>query len=420
MTKLKQWDWTPGERTIVPSLACPAGFMWQEEAVASPDGETVAAVARREDETFTVRVNNEHWEGEYEKFWHLGFGPDNRLAGLAQVDGEWLLTVNDEALGESHAFLWTILFDEDGTNVACASQQDGSYGMLTNGEPWPELFDNANNFALSPTNGKTAAVVQIKPLGQADTETFFKGVFSVAVNGQVWDSIFVNAWTPVFSHDASHVAVQARINTYEYTITVDDKPWTQRFQYVWDPAFDPATGDVLAPVRLQGKWGLARNGSMDWNPTLVQCWDVKIGPDGKNIWAIGAPEYGKFTAIQNGRPWNTKFPVAVDLRLSPDGTRAACLGNNNNTDFVVVVDDKPWPGTWGMAWAPVFSPDGRHVAVTVRKNGQYTVLVDGKGMNRTFRRCWPPAFSSDGAHILIRALDGNAFKRIVLPVKQFS
>ena len=59
-----------------------------------------------------------------------------------------------------------------GDVIAAPVQVDGKYGLAVDGVTWETLYDNANQVVLSADGGATAAVVQVKPLGQADIETF--------------------------------------------------------------------------------------------------------------------------------------------------------------------------------------------------------------------------------------------------------
>lgn len=412
------WDWEKGKRTVLSSVAPKDGHLWQEEAYVSPDGETFAAVVRLEDESFSLRVNDGQWEEAFEKAWLPRFAPDGRLTALVMQDDEWTLAVDGEPWEERFAFIWGTMFGGGGQIVA-AVQQDMAYGLCVDGAPWENLFENANEFALRPDGKKSAAVVQVKSLKQADLEGFRSGIFSLAVDGEVWDASFMNLWTPVFDErGGERVACQARLNAFEYTIVVNGEPWSATYNCVWAPAFDPATGALAAPVRQGGRWGMAVDGAIHWQPSYHQCWQQQWSRDGKRLWAVVAPEYGKFTVACNDKPWGQTFPVISDLTLSPDGARAAALASHINADYRVVVDGAPWQGLWDMAWQPAFSPDSAHVAALMRNaGGKYTYLVDNKPVGESFTQAWSPIFSPDSSAVLLRGIQENALVRIVLPLK---
>lgn len=409
------WDWDKGKRTVLPSVEAKEGWLWQEEPCISPDGERLAAIIRRDDESFSLRVNDEEWEESFEKVWLPRYAPDGRLTALVMQDDEWTLAVDGEPWEERFAFIWGTMFGKGG-QICAAIQQDMAYGLCIDGVPWENLYENANQFSLRHDGKQSAAVTQVNSLKQADLEGFFNGVYTVAVDSEAWDVSFMNVWTPVFDlRGGERVAAQARLNHYEYTIVVNGEPWPATYNCVWAPAFDPATGAIAAPVRVSGKWGMAVDAALAWRPTYYQCWEQQWSGDGKRLWAIVAPEYGKFTVACNNTPWSATFPVVSELTLSPSGDRAAALACHANDNFRIVVDGTAWQGPWDMAWQPVFSPNGEHVAALVRsKGGNMTYLVDNKPVGESFSRAWPPVFSPDSGSVLLRGIQNKALVRIVL------
>lgn len=414
----EQWDWGVGKRTVVTSVASKAGYLWQEEPYVSPDGENLAAVVCLEDSSFTLRVNDGEWDEHFEKAWLPRFAPDGRLTCLVMSDDEWTLAVDGTPWEERFAFIWGTMFGQGG-QICAAIQQDMRYGLVVDGSPWEELYENANEFSLRPDGKKSAAVVQVTSLKQADLEGFRGGIFSLAVDGvRAWDSTFMNLWTPVFDkRGGERVACQARLNAFEYTIVVNGEPWPSTYNCIWAPAFDPATGVLAAPVRQGGLWGMAIDAAMHWAPKYYQCWAQQWSPDGKKLWAVVAPQYGKFTVACNDKPWSAVFPVVTEFTLSPDGSRAAALTCNRNTDYHIVVDDKTWQGPWDMAWKPVFSPSGEHVAALVQSGDSFTYLMDNKPVGESFTRAWPPSFSPDSSSVLLRGIQDNSLVRVVLPLE---
>ena len=411
------WDWERGARTVLPSVAAGEEYLWQEEPCVSPDGETFAAVVRLEDERFTLRINDATWEESFEKVWLPRYAPDGRLTALVMNDGEWTLAVDGTPWEERFAFIWGTMFGNGG-QIYAAIQQDMQYGLCADGVPWENLYENANEFALRGDGKKSASVVQVKSLKQADIEGFRSGVYSVAVDGEVWDTSFMNVWSPVFDgRGGERVAAQVRLNALEYSIALNGELWPATYSCIWAPAFDPATGAIAAPVRQGGRWGMAIDAGMDWNPAYYQCWGQQWSPDGKRLWAIVAPAYGKFTVACNNAPWKETFPVITELALSPDGSRAAALACHANTNYQVVVDGAVWQGSWDMAWQPVFSPDSAHVAALVESGQSKTYLVDNRPVGQSFTQAWPPVFSPDSASVLLRGIRNNALIRVVLPLR---
>lgn len=410
MYKTETWNWEVGQRTIA-DMTPNSDHKWQEEIFISPDGEKASAVVCLDDAEFSIRTNDSVSENTFEKLWELNYTTNGDLCCYAMQDEEWTVMVADKPWEETYGFVWSPLFSADGKNVATAVQQDMEYGMSVNGAIWENLFENANNFAISPDGKKSAAVVQVKSMGQADLKTFRSGIFSLAVDGVAWDNNLMNLWTPVFDNNAYRVAAQVRLTLYDYSIIVDNTLWENTYQGVWEPIFTPDGKHVVAPVRQGGKWGMAKDGQLIWQATYANCWHHQYSEDGENLYAIVAPEYGKFTVAANDKPWEMRSPVVTDLAVSPDGKKAAALANTLNKDWRVCVNGSVWDGSYDMAWKPVFCPNSEAVAAKVRKNGRYNVLVNGKPVGGEFDMCFDPIFNADGSKVLVRGLhDGKALR----------
>ena len=410
MSQQKECDWTPGARpvgTITPLEGC----AWQEEIVPSPDGESFAAVVVREDGTSTVRVNDRMWEIEAEKLSFVKYAPDGRLSAVARLDGEWAAVTDDDVPEERYAYLWGTLFSKHNSRIAIPFQQDMEYGMLLENKPWETLYGSATNFMISDSGMYTCAVVRTAQLGQADLESFNKGIYTVAVDGEAWEQTFLNAWSPCFDAEEHRVACTVRVTPFEYSIAVNGQRWSETFACAWEPCFDE-TGACLAPVRKSGGWGLARNGSMLWKPSFAECWTPVA--QGGSVWAVVAPTFGAFTVACNGTPWRCTFPVVTDLAVSADGKRAAALASYDNTRFRILADGKAWDGEYDMAWPVFFSPDGRHIAAHVRKGGREAIVLDGKLVAQDLDQAWNPVFSPDSAALLFCSVKGDTFFRHVV------
>lgn len=420
MPAASAWDWSPGKRVIWDATQCSQEYEWLEELYAGPDGEKAAAVVNLGEE-FGFCVNGELQGYGYEKIWYPRFLPDGRLVGLVQTDMEWTVAVDGETWGEGEtfAFVWDLKWSEEGDVVAAAIQQDGEYGMIVNGTPWEQLYETANEFALSRKGNATAAVVQIKSMAQADIVTFKEGIYALAVDGNVVSDPFMNIWTPVFDDEGNRHAAQLRLNLFEYSILVDGKPWDKTFQTVWDPCFNPATGDVAAPVRMKGKWGMALNGELIWDPKFVNAWHQQFTSDGKKLYAIVAPRFGRWTVAVDGKPWTQSVgEMVTDLAVSPDGKHAAAVAKDNGK-YTVLADDMLWTGWYAMVWKPIFSPNSQHVAAKIKRdNGKYTVMVNNHVYHHEFDQLWDPVFSPEGTKVLLRAVEDGKFVRIVLPVNE--
>jgi hypothetical protein len=412
----KHWDWTPGSRTIADLRRRAGDFEWREEFQVSPDGERIATVVKL-GESSTVCVSGDFWYLEFDKIWYVRYSPDGRLTALALVEGDWTLVVDEKLWPETYTYLWGTMFDRKGENIAASVQQEMRYGMVTNGEIWGTLFENANSFTISPSGGSTAAVVQTVSLGQADTETFAKGCYSVAVNGDVWSRNFVNAWTPVFDRLGKRLAVQVRTTMQEYTIAVDGEAWPVTYPSVWEPCFD-SDGSVLAPVRPGPGWAIARDGRLVCKPEFTQLWGLQ-SVNG-HIYAIVAPRFGRWTVAIDCVPWRNDRAEALDqLTIHGASGRIAARAKLDNR-WTMIVDQRFWERKYDMVWGPVFSPDGSRVAAKVESGGRSTIAVDDRLYREEFDEVWEPIFGPDGDRILIRAIRGNDYLRIVAKLEEFA
>ncbi|MFW5836739.1 MAG: electron transfer complex subunit TmcD [Desulfovibrionaceae bacterium] len=419
MRLASSWDWEPGDRVVLESTKCSEEHEWQEEFYASPDGERLACAVKLSDFEYGVWVNGEVWESRFDRVWYPRFGPDGRLTVLVNAEMDWTVATEDQPWDETYAYVWDTRFSDDGSRVAVAVQQDGKYGMAVNGELWPTLYDNANNFALSMDGSQSAAAVQVESMGQADINKFMAGVFSLAVDGKAWDKTFMNVWTPVFSPDSRRVAAQARLNHYEYSLAVDGGLWPETYQMIWEPVFNASTGQIAAPVRLGGKWGMALDGLMAWKPKFLQCWQPRFSRDGKRLAAIVATDYGAFTVAIDAKPWAWTLPVLDDLVLSDDGSSAAARGKDGDEKWTILQNGAPWHHRYDMVFTPAISPDGAFVAAKVEKKGRYRIAVNGHELEQTFETAWDPTFSPDGTKVLVRGLDQGKFLRMVVPVEKY-
>lgn len=421
MQSSSAWDWSPGKRVVADTAKCDREIEWREESFASPDGEQVAAVVNCGDGEFGVCVNEEVWEKTFEKAWTMRYSPDGRLSVIAAENAEWNLAVDGDFISEDMAgFMWGTTCSTSGNVIAANVQIDGEYGMIVEGAVWETLYEAATYFTLHPAGQGSAAVVQTESIPQADIETFKKGCFSVAVNGEAWDTNFLNCWAPVFDGPGKRVAATVRSSLYDYSIAVDGQMWGKSFQTAWDPLFNPKTGAVVAPVRVGGKWGMAQNGEIMWDARYANLWKQQFSADGSKLWAVVSPTFGRWTVLVDDRPWSTTVGGSVtDLAVSPDGSRAAAIAKEGDR-FAYLVDDAIWPGWYTMAFAPVFSPDGKNVAAKVdRATNRYTYVLNGRAYKQDFDMVWDPVFSPEGDKVLLRVIEDGKYCRIVVPVNEF-
>ncbi|WP_147822556.1 electron transfer complex subunit TmcD [Salidesulfovibrio onnuriiensis] len=415
MQNTNGWNWEPG-RKVQDFADCAQNSEWLEEWCVSPDGESVAQVACTAPAEFAWCINGKLSENVYEKIICPKYTTDGKLIAFVSQDMEWFLCVDDETGEEGYGFLWDSMWA--GGTIAAGAQQDMQYGMVVNGTIWENLFENANNFVLSPDGRKSAAAVQVKPMAQADIYTFQEGIYQVAVDGEALGDVFMNVYTPSFNQDGSKVAAQVRETLYDYSIAVDGKAWGTKFQTVWEPRFNPKTGAVVAPVRQGGKWGMAQDGQLLWSARYAQLWQQQFTAEG-DLWAICATDFGKFNLVLNDKPFAASASVICDMAVSPDGKRAAAMARHSFKKCFVLCDSGAWSGEYDMVWKPVFSPDSANIAVRVDRGSSQTILVNGKAYGEDFDQCFEPVFSPDSSKVLIKARKGAEYLRIVADVSEF-
>ena len=433
MNQTATWDWDTKEKYIADVNKWRKKFPAIRELFISDDGEKIATVIQTEDNRFTTCVNGDVWEETFERLWSLKFTPDNKLICLAYRNYEWALGLNNELWEDRFDSAWNLTVSPDGKSIALNVKKEELYGASLNGATWENRFVDARDIALSPDGTKTASLVQTKRLKEGDIFGFQEGIWTVAVDGIPWDRTFVNVWGITFSPDSKHVAVEVRLNLYDYTIAVDGKPWEKVYGCVWEPFFKPYSDDIIAPVKTSGGWTLAMNGQPIWD-TYVQVRNQRFSPDGRSIAAVVAPEYGKWTIAVENSPWKRSFGDAVLPPIfSPDSKRVAAVGKESrnpfhmesalhnieeNDRYSIAVDGTPWPDDFEMVWDPIFSPGSDKVLAKVEKNGKYFIVIDGRIGKHGYEDLWNPVFSPDGEKLLIRCIEGGKYYRRVIPINE--
>ncbi|HMA66562.1 MAG TPA: WD40 repeat domain-containing protein, partial [Desulfosalsimonadaceae bacterium] len=82
MNRINNWDWAPGKRVISDIGEWRSTFGWVEEPCASPDGESVAAIVKVDEDAFAVCENGTPWETSFDRIWFLRYLPDGRAAAF--------------------------------------------------------------------------------------------------------------------------------------------------------------------------------------------------------------------------------------------------------------------------------------------------------------------------------------------------
>ena len=411
---IETWDWENGNRLLANPDKLGADFSIVCEPTVSADGERIA-IPVSEGEVARVWVNDELWEAEFEKAWHLKFGPDGRLVALVRIDDAWTVAVDGERWKNEWEFAWETRFSRDGAVIAVQIKDEMKYGVAVNDAPWERLFPSCRGYALSADGAHVAAAVQIDSIDEADIFTFAAGIWSIAVDGVPWERKYINTYAPTFDSTGQRVAAEVRVGMYEYTVAEDDQPWESKFGCVWEPGFR-RSGPLMVPVRSDGTWTLAENGKPAWKNRFVQLWRLQVSPDDKRVAAVVAPSFGRWTiAIDDVAGKTTVSDAILDPVFSPDSRRVAAVARHEGK-WSYLVDDQLWSETFAMAWNPVFSPDGKLIVAKVERDGKYGLVANGKMTKRRFDGLWDPTFSPDGSKLLLRTLEEGKYHRRVIPV----
>ena len=415
---MQNWDWEFGKKVIANIDEIKKQFPTIEEFAVSPDGENIAAAAKRDEDEFSLSLNGSTQDDIFEKLWYLRYLPNGKLTGLVRLDDMWTLIVDNEVMEDKFDFAWHPKYSREGDSIAFLYKLDSKYGVSLNGKKWDEGFQSIRDYSISPDGKNTAASVQVDALAEADVDGFFKGTWSTAVNGKAWDNKYINIWNPVFSDDSKIVAAEARTDICDYSIAFNDKIWNSKFGCVWQPVFRKQSDSIIAPVRKNGTWTVAENGEIIWANKYVQLWQIKLSPDGKKAAAITAPEYGKWTIAVDDKPWKLRINEMIpSFCFSPDGEHIAAVVKNDNK-YSIALDGKAWQESFDMIWDPVFSPCGKYILTKAEKNGRFVLVCNGRAFGRSFDNLWDPVFDTGGDKILIKYIENGEFCREVISLSE--
>jgi len=410
-------DWTPGDGPALPLALLVDGAELMEFAP-SPDGLRLAAVVADPD-GMRVRILGPgisdiiEWPGSWERARQLRWSADGRLAAITAQDDEWTVVEDGQPWPDTHEFLWDLRHTADGHAVAAIKTGDG-YGLSRAGVAWPTAFPMVRDFCVSPQGGRMACTVQVEPKQEADIEAFAAGLWSLAVDGEVWSRRFVNVWEPVLSADGQRAAALVRVSRTEHTVAVDGEPWDQAFGCAWGPSFTP-DGAVLAPVKIAAGWTLARDGQLFWDGGFAQLWRQKAAGDGR-VAAVVAPEFGRWTVAVDGKPWSTTWDEwAGDPVFGTGGDERVAAAVKDHGCWTVAVDGRPWDLSGERLHDPVILPAGGPVLAVIEREGHWQLVADGHPVGGVWHKLWPLIVGPDGATVLMRGLgaEGNYVRRVV-------
>lgn len=412
MEENKTIDWSTQEKNV-PVGEWKDRFTWVEEPYVSLDGESIASIVNVEEGVFTVCENGEAWDKEYEKAWGLRPLPDGKFAACVSSDEEWTLSVSGTEWENWFDFIWDLQMSPDGSSLSLAVQKDMEYGMAVNDAPWDTMYENINEMVLSDT-GKSAAVVQVASMAQADIEVFKQGIFSCAVDGKAIEKNFLNIWDISFDSSCENVAYGVRLDRTDYSIAVNDAAWDRTFQSVWKPVFLPGKKSVVAPVKEGGKWMLYKDAQPFWKGQYNQIWRIAVSPVTGKIAAIASTEFGKWTVVEDDRPWSLRAGQMIsEIFYSNDGSALAAILKDGET-WSLAVNQKNWNLSADKVFNPCISPDGSVVAVVIEKKGRYFLVVNNQVVSEGYDFMASPLISPDNTKVLQKAVKDGVYQRLII------
>ena len=355
---------------------------------------------------------------EQEKYdWHT---PEKTLADLTEISTKF-------------SACYEPVVSSDGEKIALPVQnEDNTWTLCVNGEPWSETFDKLWYHRFSP-DGRLSALVQ------ADDE------WTVAVDGVPWDEKFEYVWNMTFSPNGEHIAAQIKRDAQFYSMVVDGKAWESNYLSTREFSVDN-NGKVAVTVQadplkeadifefMKGVWSLAVNDAI-WDKRFVNIYAPRISPDGEHVAAEVRLDICDYTIAVDEKTWDEKFgcvweplyhpdgSVIVPVRasgtwtlardgklywerryaqlwhqkMSPDYNRIAAIASPVFGKWTITVDDQPWSVMFDdTVLEPFFSQDSQRVAAIVKENNRWSIAVDGKPWSETFEMVWNPVFNPDG------------------------
>ena len=169
------WDWQPGQKVVADLSRLGSSYAGVHEYTASPDGQTLAALVKTEDDKFAVWVNGQEWPDKFELAWYLRFSPAGKLIALVRIDDEWTIAADGKSWQERFDYVWDPLFGNDGLVVGIKYKRENLYGIAIDDKIWEEGFVGLRDFCLSPDGLKAAATVQVKALPEAAAQPIPRG-----------------------------------------------------------------------------------------------------------------------------------------------------------------------------------------------------------------------------------------------------
>lgn len=393
--------------TVLPSQK---HFKLIYEFVVSDDGENLATVVEDESSQRFLWINETLIEEPFERINFLNFTPKGDLIAVVQKDGLWTVFFKDSLWEERFDYVWNLKTDTLGETVAVNVKQEESYSVCVNGDRWESSFHDVRDLYISKTGKLIATYVKVEAYPVLDIFNFSKGIWSLAINQEVWEKKFISVFGCCFNPDESSVAVAVRLSDRRFSIAVDGVIWEESFVQVWEPVFLDEKS-VVAPVKTEKGWQLFKDGHPLWKRAFFQLWNIRIHQKSKKIAGVAATDLGEWSVVVDERLWKSRFnQVVLPPVFSEDGQKIAAVFKHNDK-WGIAVNDRVWENTFERVGTPIFNSDGNLIAVRGEKNNKFFIYVNDKKLDGPYDYLWDPVFKNLNTLIIKGIIQNKYYKK---------
>ncbi len=232
-----------------------------------------------------------------------------------------------------------------------------------------------------------------------------QGEFTIAVNGQQWDTSYDNIWNLHFTPEGRAVGLVSSMGTW--TLAIDGQIWPQEYEYIWQPRVGLSGEHIAAAVKVDGQYGMAVDGQ-NWEHLFPNATGFTATPEADRTAAVVQTQpldqgdvetfkKGIFSVAVDGRVWEETFLNVWDPCLRDSGESVAATVRLSPSDYTIAVDGQCWPGRYAMAWQPVFNPRDGSVIAPVKVGPQWGLARDDQLIwEPGFTQLWHQQVSADG------------------------
>ncbi len=334
-----------------------------------PDGRLTGCASDMGEWKFVV--DGEPWEESFGYVWDPQFSADGKNIAIAvQNDGSYGMALDGVVWENLYANANGFAIAPGGDHAGCCVQaidmgqadidqyKEGAYTVAVDGTPWETMFTNVFGVVFSPDGKRVAAEVRTNLYDH-----------TVAVDGTPWSSRYQGVWTPIFDPKDGSVVAPVR-QAGKWSLARDGHIIWSPYVQCWHAAFSKG-GERLAAIVSPafGRWTVAVDDKA-WGLTFGEmCTDLVLSADGARAAALGK-DGGKWAVMVDGKAWTGRYDMAWAPVFSADGAHVAAMVEKGGK-YTVAVDGKEYARAGEAAFDPAFSPDGRYVLIKMVEDGLY-------------------------------------------------